>query len=209
VAKVKHTKNELKAQREALRRFDRFLPMLQLKKQQLQVELRHVEAKMETRLAESASLVEELRPWARLATLLPSGVPLITVKSVQTGSTNIAGIVIPTFVGVDFERDRLDLFSTPAWYDNVQEALEAMIAIESELAILKEQHRLIAEEWRTTSQRVNLFDKVKIPECRENIRVIRIFLGDEQAAAVARAKFAKGRSAALEQEGKAARRTAP
>ena len=37
MAKIKHTKNEMKAQREALNRFERFLPMLQLKKQQLQV----------------------------------------------------------------------------------------------------------------------------------------------------------------------------
>jgi len=39
MAKVKHTKTELKAQSDALRRFQRFLPMLQLKKQQLQAEL--------------------------------------------------------------------------------------------------------------------------------------------------------------------------
>ena len=60
--------------------------------------------------------------------------------------------------------------------------------------ILAEQERLIAEELRTTSQRVNLFEKVKIPECKENIRVIKIFLGDEQTAAVARGKLAKKRS---------------
>jgi V/A-type H+-transporting ATPase subunit D len=208
VAKVKHTKNELKAQREALRRFDRFLPMLQLKKQQLQIELRHIEARMDARRAESAQLTESMRPWVRLASLLPEDARLVTVKAVRTGTANIAGIAIPTFVGIDFDRESLDLFSTPAWYDNVQEALEAMIAIEAELAVLEEQHRLVSEEWRTTSQRVNLFEKVKIPECRENIRVIRIFLGDEQAAGVARAKFAKGRAADLEQETAAALRAA-
>ena len=36
MAKVKLTKTELKAQSDALKRFQRFLPMLQLKKQQLQ-----------------------------------------------------------------------------------------------------------------------------------------------------------------------------
>ena len=47
--------------------------------------------------------------------------------------------------------------------------------------MLERQYALLHEELRTTSQRVNLFEKVKIPECRENIRVIRIFLGDEQS----------------------------
>ena len=46
-------------------------------------------------------------------------------------------------------------------------------------------------ELRTTSQRVNLFEKVKIPECRENIRRIRIMLGDLETSAVARSKIAK------------------
>ena len=43
MGRIKHTKTELKAQREALRRYERFLPMLQLKKQQLQMELRQIE----------------------------------------------------------------------------------------------------------------------------------------------------------------------
>jgi hypothetical protein len=38
---------------------------------------------------------------------------------------------------------------------------------------------------------VNLFEKVKIPEAQEAIRVIRIKLGDEMTAAVGRAKIAK------------------
>ena len=46
--KIKHTKNELKAQRDALRRFERYLPTLQLKKQQLQLEVRHREAAART-----------------------------------------------------------------------------------------------------------------------------------------------------------------
>lgn len=191
MAAVKHTKNELKSQREALRRFERFLPMLQLKKQQLQMELRQIEQRVETRRAETARITAGLQSWARLAALLPDGAPLVAVKQVRTDTANIAGITIPVFRGVDFEREVLDLFSTPPWYDDLQQALESLIAVRAEQRILEEQHRLIAEELRTTSQRVNLFEKVKIPECRENIRIIRIFLGDEQAAGVARAKFAK------------------
>ena len=48
-----------------------------------------------------------------------------------------------------------------------------------------------AEELKQTSQRVNLFEKVKIPEAIENIRVIEVYLGDQQTAAVVRGKIAK------------------
>ena len=47
MSKIKHTKNELKTQRDALRRFNRYLPTLLLKKQQLQMEMRQLEQRME------------------------------------------------------------------------------------------------------------------------------------------------------------------
>jgi V/A-type H+-transporting ATPase subunit D len=69
-----------------------------------------------------------------------------------------------------------------------------LVRLELDLAYLGVQHRLLAAELRTTNQRVNLFEKVKIPEAVENIRVIRIFLGDQMTAAVARSKIAKAKS---------------
>ena len=38
---------------------------------------------------------------------------------------------------------------------------------------------------------MNLFETVKIPEARENIRVIGIYLGVQQTSAVVRGKIAK------------------
>ena len=74
--------------------------------------------------------------------------------------------------------------------ESAQRALIEKRILEQELALLK-------EELLVTSQRVNLFEKIKIPEAAENIRVIRIFLGDEQTAGVARSKIAKAKSEAL------------
>jgi V/A-type H+-transporting ATPase subunit D len=106
------------------------------------------------------------------------------------------------------ERRRPDLFLTPPWMDDAAAVVRSLTLLRVEKEILLEQKRLIEEELRTTSQRVNLFEKVKIPECRENIRVIKIFLGDEQTAGVVRGKFAKaltdvGRAPAPEPAGAA------
>ncbi len=56
---------------------------------------------------------------------------------------------------------------------------------------LRRQVELLEQELRSTAQRVNLFEKVKIPEAKENIRVIGIYLGDQQTSAVVRGKIAK------------------
>jgi V/A-type H+/Na+-transporting ATPase subunit D len=47
MAKIKFTKNELKKQKDELKRFQRYLPTLVLKKQLLQMEIRQVEVAIE------------------------------------------------------------------------------------------------------------------------------------------------------------------
>lgn len=198
MAKIKHTKNELKAQQEALSRFQRFLPMLQLKKQQLQAELQAIDTQLEERHAAFETAMQKLDAWVALFSEPIELDALVILKTVQTETGNIAGVNIPVFKNIRLKRASLDLFTPPTWLDDAQEALAELIELRAQIEIFEEQHRLISEELRTTSQRVNLFEKVKIPECQENIRIIKIFLGDEQTAAVARGKLAKKRTEALE-----------
>ena len=194
MAKLKLTKTELKAQTDALKRFQRFLPMLQLKKQQLQGEIASIVSQAEAVAARENDVRRSLEPWVGLFATgedLLSG--LVTVKEIKTSTANIAGVEIPVFDGIDTEVRPVDLWATPAWVDDAVAALTDVLALQSERIVLERQRELVAEELRTTSQRVNLFEKVKIPECRENIRVIKIAIGDEQTAAVTRGKIAKSR----------------
>ncbi|MGN0852876.1 MAG: V-type ATP synthase subunit D [Kiritimatiellia bacterium] len=195
MAKIKLTKTELKAQSDALKRFQRFLPMLQLKKQQLQGEIAGIVSRAEAVSSRERAVRESLKGWIGLLATgedLLSG--LVTVTEVRTSSANIAGVEIPVFDGIDTAVRPVDLWSTPAWVDDAVSALTDILTLQGERAVLERQRELVAEELRTTSQRVNLFEKVKIPQCRENIRVIKIAIGDEQTAAVTRGKIAKSRN---------------
>jgi V/A-type H+-transporting ATPase subunit D len=194
MAKIKYTKNELKAQRDALTRFTRYLPTLQLKKQQLQVELRTLEAQIEAKRGEEDAARADLASWVKLFSEPFDFTPYIQVDKIDRSIGNIAGVAIPIFGSISFQEETPDLFETDAWVDRGIELLRQLISLRAERQVIEEQHRLLSDELRTTSQRVNLFEKVKIPECKENIRVIRIFMGDQQTAAVARSKIAKGKS---------------
>jgi V/A-type H+/Na+-transporting ATPase subunit D len=194
MAKIKHTKNELKAQKEALRRYERFLPMLQLKKQQLQAEIQSLTHAIAEREARGREIEAGVARWVKLLAEPVALDRLVTLREVRTTEGNIAGVAIPVMQEVVLETAECDLFATPPWVDEAADAFGGLLRLRAEMAVLDEQRRLISEELRTTSQRVNLFEKVKIPECRENIRVIRIFLGDEQTAGVARGKMAKRRT---------------
>ena len=201
MANIKHTKNELKAQKEARARFKRFLPMLQLKKQQLQAEIQAVDMKIEKTEISLSQLTKEIDSWVELLSdINPNILPLedhFTVGHVEMEEGNIAGVNIPILLKIPMTVETPDLFATPPWYDAALRIIQAIIRRRMEVKILNEQRALIAQEHRVTSQRVNLFEKVKIPECEEHIRIIKIFLGDEQTAGVVRGKFAKSRSEAL------------
>ena len=193
MAKIKHTKNELKAQREALKRFQRYLPMLILKQQQLQSEIQNIDAAIAEQRAIEHEIWETLPSWIKLFSE-PIGIETMThVREIKLTASNIAGVAIPVFEDIIFKRAAINLYSTPPWVDAGLDVIEHLITIRTRIKVLEEQRARVAKELRTTTQRVNLFEKVKIPECAEHIRVIRIFLGDEQTAAVARGKMAKAR----------------
>ncbi len=199
MAKIKFTKTELKKQQDAQKQFVRFLPTLQLKKQQLQMEVRQSSDQLAANLASQKELLERMSGLLELfgdAGMVEFLESRVKIASVKTGEANIAGITIPTFTAVEFEPLTWDLYDTDWFVDDAVQALKDAVSLREAYKILEEQHRLLSAELRTTSQRVNLFEKVKIPECRENIRRIRIMLGDLDTSAVARSKIAKRKAEA-------------
>jgi V/A-type H+-transporting ATPase subunit D len=196
LAKIKLTKNELKKQKDALKMYKRYLPTLQLKKQQLQTEIRGIESRARTIAAERDRHMAEFQSWVAVfgeeeALKNGEGGWIISSGTIRTASGNIAGVDIPIFKGADFVIDEYDLFSKPLWIDRALDRLKAMLSLDLEIKVLEEQIARLGKELRTTTQRVNLFEKVKIPETASGIKKIGIYLGDQQTAQVVRGKMAK------------------
>ena len=192
MAKIKLTKNELKVQKDALKMYRRYLPTLTLKKQQLQSEIRTIESKAKAARKAREDLEFRFREWIAVfseADAFPKGI--ITVNNIRKGRGNIAGVDIPTFEGADFSRGDYDLYETPLWVDLAANHMEKAISLDLEAEVLDEQVRLLEIELLATSQRVNLFEKVKIPETEENIKKISIYMADQQVSAVVRSKISK------------------
>lgn len=193
MAKLKLTKNELRKQKDELKRYSQYLPTLLLKKQQLQAEMLKIHSAMEELKKEKAYTKALVYKWADVFTEETGIEGLVKLKKVETATGNIAGVDVPIFREAVFEENEYDLFSTPLWLDHGIEAIKKVQTENVRMEILREQERLVQDELRTTTQRVNLFEKVKIPEARENIRKIQIYLGDMQTAAVVTGKIAKAK----------------
>lgn len=190
--KVKLTKGELKRQRDALSQYERYLPTLQLKKQQLQLEIlqqlnlliekKQLEIKKKDAVSVWAGLLSEevrgLKEWV---------LPLSVIRTER----NVAGVTLPVFEKTEFPEADYDLFLAPLWVDFAIDALRALVSLKKEIQTIEKGIEILRQELRITTQRVNLFEKVKIPDTKEAIRLIKIYIGDQFSNSVGRSKIAK------------------
>jgi V/A-type H+-transporting ATPase subunit D len=194
---IKLTKNELKKQKDNLKQYLRYLPTLQLKKQQLQSVIMGIRQELERKEVERIQMIGDLDEW--VAVFAENEIfeeekkldQLVQPDKVVVKEENIAGVKIPAFEELTFKDINYDVDDYPLWVDTALFKLREIARLDALVSTLRKQTELLEAELRTTSQRVNLFEKVKIPEARENIRVIQVYLGDQQTAAVVRGKISK------------------
>ena len=195
VSTVRLTKNELRGQQVRLSQLRKYLPTLQLKKAMLQVQVNEVRGEMleleeafhraRLTVSHSSSLLSE-----RVGFDLTQAAK---VQQIVKTYENIAGVDIPVFEGVIFAPLEYPLFTTPVWLDAAVADLRSMATARARVLIAEEKKQALEEELREVSIRVNLFEKNLIPKAEENIKRIKVFLGDQQLAAVGQAKVAKSK----------------
>ena len=191
--KIKLTWTELRQQRNALARFELYLPTLQLKQQQLQSAIFKTRREHH-KVKQAADACAEKISTYRTAFNDTAGINVVAFSvpaDIKTATANIAGVRVPVFESAAFPPAAYSLFGTSSWVDQALNDLREQNLRLAQLEIIARKLNLLHTELSRVTQRVNLFEKVIIPQARENIRRIRIALGDRMTAAVARAKIAK------------------
>lgn len=191
MSKIRLTKNELNAQKGRLNLYERYLPALDLKKKHLQKEVIRVGSEIAEQEKLLNDAMAEIAPWVGLLNEEVKLEEMIQIKNIITEGDNIAGVDIPKFVKAEVAAVKYDFYSTPLWLDTALALINTMLTIRAEIRVLKEQHKRLSAELLITSQRVNLFEKVKIPSSKHIIKRISIHLGDQQIAAVGWGRMAK------------------
>ena len=197
MATIKLTKNEQKVQKDNLKQYQRYLPTLQLKKQQLQSVIMKETAELEQKEAERTEMIGDLDEWVAVFaenTIFDESKKLenlVQPDTVISTMENIAGVRVPLFQELTFKDISYDVDDYPLWVDTAVIKLREIARLDAIVSTMRKRVECLEKELRTTSQRVNLFEKVKIPEAKENIRVIGVYLGDQQTNAVVRGKISK------------------
>jgi V/A-type H+-transporting ATPase subunit D len=189
---MKLTKTQLREEQTRLIQLEKYVPTLQLKKAMLQQEvIETVSAKQ--KIEQDFKNVEKL--FEKSCVLLSDDravlLNTLEVLSVQTHIENIAGVEVPVFDKITFSKMTYRLTDTPAWFDIIVEKLKQKATLNAQMEVLEVRKKLLEKEFREVSIRLNLFEKVLIPRAKENIKKIKIYLGDMQLSAVCQSKMAK------------------
>jgi V/A-type H+-transporting ATPase subunit D len=196
MARLQLNKSSLAREQKNLKTYQRFLPSLDLKRQQLMAE----RAKARHQIDETRRQIDELARdvGRKLPMLANENVDLrglVSVERVEFDEENVVGTILPKLKRMEVRVKEDAPMTKPHWVDAVVAILHDMLELRLRVQVEERRLELLDRAVKTITQRVNLFDKVLIPQARSNIKKIRIYLSDEEMAAVVRSKISKSKRA--------------
>ncbi|WP_321275866.1 V-type ATP synthase subunit D [Thiomicrorhabdus indica] len=191
-AKIALNKTALKQSRDKLGMYKRYLPSLDLKRQQLMLELQKARAEKESYMQKIDNQLTQAEDWIGLLANTDIQVNgLVKVTGIDESEQNLLGVTLPLYLDTHFSVESYSMLATPYWVDALIKTLKEVAILRAKAAISAKRTAILEEAVRKITQRVNLFEKRLIPETNSDIRKIKIFLDDSDRASVIRAKFAK------------------
>lgn len=190
--RLSYSKAALNREAEALKRYRQFLPSLDLKRQQLLGERNKAAAhlqEIDRLISENKGQIGAQLPM--LADRLVDLDGLVQVKNVALGEENLVGVRLPLLQQLQIDAAPYSLLAKPHWVDVAVQQLRQALELTIQRQIHARRLEILEIAVKKVTQRVNLFEKVLIPRCQENIRKIRLFLSDNERAGVIRAKLTK------------------
>jgi len=198
MGKLAFNKSTLNHENQRLKSFRQFVPALDLKRKQILAARmrarRELEQLKQNEQQIDLSVEEQLPMLAQTSLDLNS---LISVRRVEQRLENLVGIELPRVESIELDRAEYSRLALPQWVDRAMDLLEQMLELKIRQQVEQVRLERLDAALQKTTQRLNLFDKVLIPQTESNIRRIRIALSDAERAGVVRAKIAKGKRARM------------
>lgn len=192
MARLSLNKARLARETGDLAMYRRFLPALDLKRQQLMAARAATRGRivaLEADLAAHVAAVGARLPMLADRDMAVEG--LVRITGITRGSRNVAGTPVPVLEDIAIAVAPYGYLTRPHWVDRLVTDLTDALRLRMALMVEQEALAVLEAAIATVTRRVNLFDKVLIPRAEANIKRIRIALGDMERAAVVTSKIAK------------------
>lgn len=122
---------------------------------------------------------------------------LVSVHHIQTRTGSFAGVRYRIFERADISERPFDFRSNPPWWPQGVSYVKQAYTLQIRYKLQKEFLDKLEKERKKTTQKLNLYEKVQIPECREGIRKIKRFLEDQETLEKATQKIVKKKKSNL------------
>ncbi len=175
-----------------LKRYQQFLPSLDLKRQLLIGERYKAAtrlAKIEGQIRECRAIVTEHLPMISNYHIVLND--LAMVSAISVGHENSVGVNLPVLEAIDIATQPYSTYAKPHWVDQTAIQLKYMLELKVRLRIEQRRLEILNIAVKKVTQRVNFFDKILIPRTQQTIKKISIFISDTERAAVVSAKITK------------------
>lgn len=192
MAKIALSKTSLQKERGNLRLYKRILPSLDLKRMQLTGQLARTRQQLlqdQKEVRRMAGLIAEKLPMLADPEIDLAG--FVKVSSVDVGEENVIGVKLPVLKEVRITVQDYSMLAEPHWVDVYVQQFRHMVHLKATVKVSEARLRRLSHAVRRITQRVNLFEKILIPEAKKNIKRVQIFLADIERAATVRSKIAK------------------
>ena len=200
MAQLQLNKSSLAREQTQLRSYERFLPSLDLKRQQLMAARNMARAEAKRLEQEAEALAREAGETVPMLGDDHVGLDgLVKLTAAHIGTENLVGTRLPVLERIEVTGAPYSAFARPHWVDEVARLLHDVLEVQVRAKVAQRRVALLDRAVDKVTQRVNLFDKVLIPRAKANIKRIRIYLEDQQMSGVVRSKIAKRKRAEASQ----------
>ncbi|WP_028303527.1 V-type ATP synthase subunit D [Oceanospirillum maris] len=194
MGKLALNKSTLNKEGHKVKAYKKFVPALDLKRKQLLAERatsRRVLSGLNETLDDVRLRVKEQLPM--LSNFKGSVDQLVEIEDFSLKQINLVGLKLPELSHLSLKVHPYSTLATEHWLDPLVVLLKQSVELQLKQHILNKRLELLDVGLRKTTQRLNLFDKVLIPQAEKNIRKIRIALSDSERAGVVTSKIAKNK----------------
>lgn len=202
MARVALNKSSLAKEVDQLKMYQKVLPSLELKRQQLSAELEKAKKALEsckdgeTKNAEEAA---QQIPMLDDRAIDLSG--LVRIDKIKIGEENVVGVKLPVLHELKVIVSDYSMLAKPHWVDACARRLRDALEAKARTFVAEKRVTVLSKALRRITQRVNLFNEVLIPTSKKNIKIIKIALGELERQAVVRSKITKRKMAASQSQG--------
>lgn len=193
--KFQYNKTALQNLRRQLSIREKALPTLKSKEAALRLEVRKITAEIDLLKEEYDIIVKENQNYNGFWTEFPK---IVKIRNIISEQKNIAGVRVAILNKIDFALEQISLFNMPSWIRLAISMFERLMTIQIRIEMTEARLNALAYARKKTTQKVNLYEKVQIPEYRMAIIKIKRYMEDEDNLSKSSQKIVKERNRAKE-----------